>query len=201
MGLFSFFSRKKKRSQIDGLNGETSHGSAAKVIERQWHHNLEHLTVVTHPLGDTRGTDLDHTLIMSSLVAMSQEISLLAHEEQSLQSLFRALSLALTAKAAAEDISLESVDVLSLSGQESVGYSARALLNGRRFTILLGDRAAVGRASTPFAAEISAHLALEIADTPREDLRHPADESSARTLVLAIDGISYAAVTTSSQLR
>ncbi len=199
MGLFSFFSRKKKRLRNDGVTETLSTGTGAKVIEKQWHHSLAYLTVVTHPLGDTRGTDLDRTLIMSSLVAVSQEISLLTNEEQSLHSLFSALSLALTAKAAAEDISLESVEVSSLSGHESAGYSARAFFNGRRFTIVLGDPVAVGRASTPFHADIEAHLSLNLAGASGD--QEARDKNSTRTLVLAIDGISYTAVTVTSELR
>jgi len=207
MGLFSLFSRKKKRSQSEGLTENASHGNVAKVIEKQWHHSLAQLTVVTHPLGDTRGTDLDRTMIMSSLVTMSQEISLLTHEEQTLHSLFSTLSLALTAKAAAEDISLDSGEVSSLSGQESAGYSARAIFNGRRFTIVLGDPVAVGRSSTPFHSDIEEHLAINLVGASGESKSAVRDEPDARvknakrTLVLAIDGISYAAVTVTSELR
>jgi hypothetical protein len=187
MGLFSFFSRKKKLTK----SSEAQLGEVQR-IEKQWHHTLERLTIVTHPLGNTRGTDLDRAVIMSSLVSMSQAISVLIQEAQSQHSLFHALSLALTAKAAAEDLPLATVEISSLANLESAGYSARAEVSGQRFTALFGDRAPVGRASTPFHEDIDAHFTLggEVATS----------EHTVKSYVLALDGISYAAVTVASTL-
>lgn len=181
MGLFSFFSRKKK-SQGQISSTSSSRGETPKlVIEKTWHHGLSEIAIVTHPLGDTPGTELDRELLFSFIFSLSHSISEMNNEAQDLSSKFYSLGSAIAAKSASEGVAYQKLDVVGLTFDASLGYSARISAQGKKFTVLFGEPTAVARASTPFHEEIAA---IQNA-----------------SYVLAIDGIAYVALTITSELR
>jgi len=184
MGLFSFFSRKKKNQAVRiDHSGEPVHSTPVKV----WHHNLASLTIVTHPLGETPGTILERPFLYSSLISIAQAISRLHQEPENSSSLFFESAQIITSKAAAEDLSLAHYEIVGLTFDPALGYSARMSADGKKFTILYGQAAPVARASTPFHSDITEAVQSSI--------------GQGETFVLAIDGITYAHLRFTSELQ
>jgi hypothetical protein len=181
MGLFSFFSRKRKNqaSHVD-QSGQSSPTSqrVESMPEKVWHHSLSSLTIVTHPLGETPGTIMERPFLYSSLTSITRAISRLHQEPESSTSLFFETAEILASKAAAEDLSLAHYETVGLTFDPTLGYSARMSADGKKFTILFGQAAPVARASTTFHSEIT------------EAIQSSAGQGE--TFVLAIDGIAYA---------
>ena len=190
MGLFSFFSRKKK-NQASRVDQSDQSSSTRQRVEptpvKVWHHSLASLTIVTHPLGETPGTILERPFLYSSLTSITRAISRLHHEPESSTSLFFESTEIITAKAAAEDLSLAHYEIVGLTFDPTLGYSARMSADGKKFTILFGQAAPVARASTPFHSEITEAVESSM--------------GQGETFVLAIDGIAYAHLQLQSVLQ
>ena len=181
MGLFSFFSRKKKSSAFNSASANLASETATPPIAKRWHHAISEIAVVTHPLGSTPGTECERDRLYSYIYSLSHAISELENEAQNLSSKFYSLASSIAAKSASEGVAYEKLDVVGLTHDSSLGYSARISSQGKKFTVLFGEPLAVARASTPFHEEITA-------------IAHA-------SYVLAIDGIAYVALTLSSELR
>lgn len=181
MGLFSFFSRKKKTPGQGSTSQALNNEATEPTKEKSWHHQLSELAVVTHPLGNTPGTELERDLLFSFIYSLSHSISELNNEGQDLSSKFYSLGSAIAAKSASEGIAYRKFDVVGLTYEPSLGYSARISAQGKKFTVLFGEPSAVARSSTPFHTEIAA--------------------VARASFVLAIDGIAYVALTITSELR
>jgi len=190
MGLFSFFSRKKK-NQASRVDQSDQSSSTRQRVEptpvKVWHHSLASLTIVTHPLGETPGTILERPFLYSSLISIAQAISRLHQEPENSSSLFFESAQILTSKAAAEDLSLAHYEIVGLTFDPALGYSARMSADGKKFTILYGQAAPVARASTPFHSDITEAVQSSI--------------GQGETFVLAIDGIAYAHLRFTSELQ
>lgn len=184
MGLFSFFSRQRKNqsARVD-QSGQT----VESIPEKSLHHSLASLTAVTHPLGQTPGTILERPFLYSSLTSIARAISRLHQEPESSSSLFFESEQILSARAAAEDLSLAHYEIVGLTFDPALGYSARMSADGKKFTILFGQAAPVARASTPFHIDIT------------EAVQFSAGHEAA--FVLAIDGIAYAHLRFTSELQ
>jgi hypothetical protein len=120
---------------------------------------------------------------MSTLIALCNAVLDTDHL------LFHAIARDLTMKAAAEDIVLAPCEISSLSGSDAGGFAARVAINGSASTILLGAPEVISQATTPFHSEIESIFASQ---------KHSVDE---RTFAYAIDGITYAALIVTSELR
>ncbi len=201
MGLFSFLTGKRKKSNTPTLSADLAkdQNSTPPISIPTWHHTLERVTIVTHPLGETPGTELDRNFLFSALFSLAHAISTEAHEEQHLESPFFALGSSIQAKAASEEFTCELLDVVGLTFGENLGYSARLSAHAKKYTVLLGEPSAVARASTPFHSEISAYASTPT-DPSRDASRDNATDGE-RRFVLAIDGIAYAALTLASESR
>ena len=190
MGLFSFFSRKKK-NQASHVDQSDQSSSTRQRVEptpvKVWHHSLASLTIVTHPLGETPGTIMERPFLYSSLTSITRAISRLHHEPESSTSLFFESTEIITAKAAAEDLSLAHYEIVGLTFDPTLGYSARMSADGKKFTILFGQATPVARASTPFHSEITEAVQSSM--------------GQGETFVLAIDGIAYAHLQFTSELQ
>jgi hypothetical protein len=185
MGLFSFFKRGNKgASSVSSADVEAQQAPVAPT----WHHSLTEITIVTDPLGNTPGTHLDRDFIFSIIASIASEIS---HSD--LADPISALSIEIAAKAAAEGLVLTRHEVVGLTFEPSLGFAARLSAHSKKYTVLLGAQAAVARASTPFHEEILASVSNAL-PTATESFK-------AERYVLAIDGIAYVALTTSSELR
>jgi hypothetical protein len=184
MGLFSFFSRKRKNQAVrENQSGQIVESMPEKV----WHHSLSSLTIVTHPLGETPGTIMERPLLFSSLTSITRAISRLHQEPESSTSLFFQTAEILASKAAAEDLSLAHYEIVGLTFDPALGYSARMSADGKKFTILFGQSTPVARASTPFHSDITEAVQSSI--------------GQGETFVLAIDGIAYAHLQITSELQ
>jgi len=179
MGLFSFFKRRSKT---------TSPAPELLPLPKAWHHALTEIAIVTDPLGNTPGTHLDRDFLFSIITSITSEISC-----SDLADPISALSNEIAAKAAAEGIVIAHYEVVGLTFEPSLGFAARLSAHSKKYTVLLGGQAAVARASTPFHEEILAFIGNEL-PVSTETLK-------ANRYVLAIDGIAYVALTTSSELR
>ncbi|GEM_PF-1148186 len=190
MGLFSFFSRKKK-NQASHVDQSDQSSSTRQRVEptpvKVWHHSLASLTIVTHPLGETPGTILERPFLYSSLASIARAISHMHQEPENSSSLFFESAQILTSKAAAEDLSLAHHEIVGLTFDPALGYSARMSADGKKFTILYGQAAPVARASTPFHSDITEAVQSSI--------------GQGETFVLAIDGIAYAHLRFTSELQ
>ena len=191
MGLFSFFKRRNK-----GASSTASADVAAQQapIPPTWHHALTEIAIVTDPLGNTPGTHLDRDFLFSVIASIATEISSsdLAPGAESGDPI-HALSNEISAKAAAEGLVLTHHEVVGLTFEPSLGFAARLSAHSKKYTVLLGNEAAVARASTPFNEEIVAFVSNALPATT--------ETFKAQRLVLAIDGIAYTALTTTSELR
>jgi len=185
MGLFSFFKRRNKA---------TSPALEVIPVPATWHHALTEIAIVTDPLGATPGTHLDRDFLFSVLASLASEISRsdLASGAESADPI-HALSNEISAKAAAEGVVLDHHEVVGLTFEPSLGFAARLSAHSKKYTVLLGAQTAVARASTPFHEEILAFVSNALPITT--------ETFKAQRLVLAIDGIAYVALTTSSALR
>lgn len=187
MGFFSLFSRKKNRKNSEAGSAQLPDSPVLVTAPAKlWHHSIESLVIVTHPLGQTPGTDLERDFLLSTLHSLALEISQLRNEEGNLHSPFFSLASALTAKAAAENLLLEKFEIVGLTYEPTLGFSSRMSAAQKKFTLLFGESGAVARASTPFHSEIASfprHSESSDSDLKRENF------------VLAIDGIAYAAMT------
>lgn len=181
MGLFSLFSRKKRSREKNAPKDSSVNTTSMPVLEKKWHHTLTEIAVVTHPLGNTPGTSLDRETLFSFIFSMSHAIAELNSEKEDLSSKFYSLGSSIAAKSASEGVSCLKFDVVGLTFEPSLGYSARISAHGKKFTTLFGESTAVARASTPYHEEITALTGADY--------------------VLAIDGIAYVALTISSELR
>jgi hypothetical protein len=194
MGLFSFFKRRNK-----GASSTASADVAAQQapIPPTWHHALTEIAIVTDPLGNTPGTHLDRDFLFSIIASITGEISRSAldsgAENADSSDPVHALPDEISAKAAAEGIAIAHHEVVGLTFEPSLGFAARLSAHSKKYTVLLGAQAAVARASTPFHEEILAFIGNEL-PVSTETLK-------ANRYVLAIDGIAYVALTTSSELR
>jgi hypothetical protein len=175
MGLLSFFSRKRKSKPAAYLAAEEI------LIPKSWRYSLTGLTIVTEPLGKTPGTVLEAHFIYSSLISFAQEI---ASMNQDHSDRFTMLAQSLEERAENDSMTLTHHEIIGIAYDVTLGYSARMSANGKKFTILLGEPAAVARASTPFHGDILS-ATLSAGDKPEGEER----------FVLAIDGIAYAALT------
>jgi hypothetical protein len=190
MGLFSFFSRKRKNQAVrENQSGQSSPTPqrVESMPEKVWHHSLSSLTIVTHPLGETPGTILERAFLYSSLTSIAQAISRLHQEQESSTSLFFQTAEILASKAAAEDLSLAHYEIVGLTFDPTLGYSARMSADGKKFTILFGQATPVARASTPFHSDITEAVQSSI--------------GQGETFVFAIDGIAYAHLQITSELQ
>lgn len=187
MGFFSFL-RGKKRAK--SLSSSTLQGSVLEPA-KIWHHTLSQITILTHPLGASPGTDLDHQLIINALYSLTTAASLHNQEEQQETSPFYALNRAIAAYSSAEGIPAEQLNLVGFTFDPEHGYAARVSANSKKYTALFGTPAPVARASTPFHSEIRAVIEVGIAG----------EGETVTTYVLAIDGIAYAALILSSELR
>jgi hypothetical protein len=191
MGLFSFFKRRSK--------GATSVASADVAAQQApvpltWHHALTEIAIVTDPLGNTPGTHLDRDFLFSIIASIASEISRSGLDSGTENAdPVHALPDEIAAKAAAEGIVIAHYEVVGLTFEPSLGFAARLSAHSKKYTVLLGAQAAVARASTPFHEEILAFIGNEL-PVSTETLK-------ANRYVLAIDGIAYVALTTSSELR
>lgn len=191
MGLFSFFSRKKKTPGQGSSSQALNNVATEPTKEKSWHHQLSELAVVTHPLGNSPGTELERDLLFSFIYSLSHSISELNNEVQDLSSKFYALAEAISAKAAAEGVAEQKFDVVGLTYESSLGYSARISALGKKFTVLFGEPSAVARASTPFHSDISTIASKSVGT----------ENASRSQYVLTVDGIAYVALTLTSELR
>jgi len=188
MGLFSFFKRRNKA---------TSPAQEVIPVPATWHHALTEIAIVTDPLGATPGTHLDRDFLFSVIASIATEISRSGLdsgiENVDTSDPIHALANEIASKAAAEGLVITHHEVVGLTFEPSLGFAARLSAHSKKYTVLLGAQAAVARASTPFHEEILAFVsnALPIAT----------ESFKAQRLVLAIDGIAYVGLTTSSALR
>ena len=188
MGLFSFFKRRNKA---------TSPAQEVIPVPATWHHAPTEIAIVTDPLGATPGTHLDRDFLFSIIASIASEISRSAldsgAENADGSDPVHALPDEISAKAAAEGLVLTHHEVVGLTFEPSLGFAARLSAHSKKYTVLLGAQAAVARASTPFHKEIVAFVSNAL-PTATESFK-------AERYVLAIDGIAYVALTTSSELR
>ena len=202
MGLFAFLRRKKVRSSRRAAQGVREEVGAPEVVApaTSWHHTLSSIALVRDPLGNTPGTHLEREFLLSILQSLALSISSQESSEEfgsaNPASPFHALIGEIAAKAASEDLTLSHLEVVGLSFDEAMGYAARISAHSKKYTVLLGAHAAVGRASTPFHADISTFIA-EHSSTAEEE----SENSKSLSLVLAVDGIAYAALIVRSDLR
>lgn len=181
MGLFSFFSRKKKSVGHIASVQSSRDLAIPTLIEKSWRHEISKIAVVSHPLGNTPGTEIERDLLFSFIFSLTHAISELNNESDDLSSKFYSLGSSIAAMSASEGFSCQKFDVVGLTFEPTLGYSARVSAHGKKFTVLFGEPTAVARASTPFHDEITA-----VAEA---------------SYVLAIDGIAYVALATMSELR
>ena len=179
MGLFSLFKRRSKA---------TSPAPELLPLPKAWHHALTEIAIVTDPLGNTPGTHLDRDFLFSVIASIATEISSSDPADP-----ISGLSNEISAKAAAEGLVLTHHEVVGLTFEPSLGFAARLSAHSKKYTVLLGNEAAVARASTPFNEEIVAFVSNALPATT--------ETFKAQRLVLAIDGIAYTALTTTSELR
>lgn len=199
MGFFSFLSRKKNKSHSsDSHSTDIAAGQTPKVPPaKKWQHKLESLLILTDPLDGAIGTSLEISFLYSTLTSIMKDISRTQSEEESLESQYFALNQELLAKAAAEEIVIDHFEIVGLTDEPRLGFSARMSASGKKYTVLYGDAPAVARASTPFHP----HIASSISSFSEKLSNSAPSDSQSSISVLAIDGIAYAVVVTSSQLR
>jgi len=190
MGFLSFL-RGWKSSRSDRSLSSSAAAGTVLLPAKIWHHTLTQITILTHPLGASPGTDLDRPLIINALYSITAAASLNDQEEQLETSPFYALSRAISAQSAAEGIPAEELNLVGFAFDPEHGYAARVSAHSRKYTALFGAPAPVARATTPFHNEITAVIAAGISD----------ENENVRTYVLAVDGIAYAALILSSELR
>ena len=133
--------------------------------------SVDNFVLVTHPLGNAVGTALSSEVICSCI------FSVIVHEES-------------VASKAVQDF-LQERGAMPLASSEythssSQGYAARVKHqdSDKSSTVLIGPPAVISKASVPFHPEISAAIA-----------------ASQEIFIVAIDGITYAAFTISSEMQ
>jgi len=146
---------------------------------------------VSHPLGDTPGTVLEPGFIYSCLIAITRAISQSADEKFH----FAEFAHELESMANSGGISIERYEIVGLSHESTLGYSARMSASAKKFTILFGEPEAVARASTPFSPEI---VSTNDHSTNSNNL---SEAVQIENFVLAIDGIAYSALTLTSEFN
>jgi hypothetical protein len=133
--------------------------------------NVDNFVLVTHPLGNSAGTALSTEVICSSI------FSVIANEDS-------------VASKAVQDF-LQERGAMPLTSSEythssSQGYAARVKHqdSDKSSTVLIGPPAVISKASVPFHPEINDAIA-----------------ASQEIFIVAIDGITYAAFTISSEMK
>jgi len=133
--------------------------------------SVDNFVLVTHPLGNTAGTSLSSEVICSCI------FSVIVNEES-------------VASKAVQDF-LQERGAMPLASSEythssSQGYAARVKHqdSDKSSTVLIGPPAVISKASVPFHQEITDAIA-----------------ASQETFIVAIDGITYAAFTISSEMQ
>ena len=133
--------------------------------------NVDNFVLVTHPLGNSAGTALSTEVICSSI------FSVIANEDS-------------VASKAVQDF-LQERGAMPLTSSEythssSQGYAARVKHqdSDKSSTVLIGPPAVISKASVPFHPEINDAIA-----------------ASKEIFIVAIDGITYAAFTISSEMK